>query len=115
MNDECRFDQRNLDGGRTEGWRRGGRGTRCDEAKSQSNDQQLPVYYEAETSRMSNHNKKGRPIGSPQSGVYNSSSTAAPPPSDSTPKSSGRAISPLRAFCRISPSISFIRSGFWRR
>src|SRR5262245_52452270 len=56
--------------------------------------------------------KKGRPIGSPQKGNYNSSSAAPPPPSDSTPISNGRAISPLRAFCLISVSISFIRSGF---
>ena len=58
--------------------------------------------------------KKGRPSGSPGQGtIYASSSRAVtPPPSVSTPMSSGRAISPLRAFWRMTVSISAIKSGF---
>jgi hypothetical protein len=114
VNNKSRFDEWRLNCGWAEWRRRGSGGASRNEDKSQNNGEQLPAGGEAESFRIraKSHNKKGRPSGSPQQGIYTSSSSAEPPPSDSTPRSSGRAISPLKAFCRISPSISFIRSGF---
>lgn len=56
--------------------------------------------------------KDGRPVAESPDGQSYSSDTSAEPPSSPPPISSGRAISPLRAFCRMTASISPMRSGF---
>src|SRR5215213_5269787 len=113
LNDQRGFDERSF-GSRWPERRRGGfRGTSRKGEKNQSNAEQEPAWRDA----ARRHKKEGRPaVESPNGQSYSSSATAPfppLPPSSLPPISRGKAISPLRAFCRITVSISPIRSGFW--
>src|SRR5215217_5423286 len=115
LNNQRGFDEGSFGSRWAEGRRCGFRRTSRKGEKNQSNAEQEPAWRDA----ARRHKKEGRPaVESPNGQSYSSSATVPfppLPPSSPPPISRGKAISPLRAFCRITVSISPIRSGFWRK